>query len=77
MARAGEKLIAENRRARHDYHFLEKVAAGLVLQGSDFDKLSWGHSPRRLWRKVREQPLHRLPGRAVRRLLRDIRVLLA
>jgi hypothetical protein len=45
--------------------------------GTDFRKLSWGHGPRSLWRKVREQPLHRLPGRAVRRLLRDIRVLLA
>jgi len=28
---AGEKLIAENRRARHDYHFLERVEAGLAL----------------------------------------------
>ena len=28
-----EKLIAENRRARHDYHFLDRFEAGLVLGG--------------------------------------------
>ena len=44
MAPAGEKLIAENRRARHDYHFLEKVEAGLVLQGSEVKSLRQGHA---------------------------------
>ena len=44
MARAGEKIIAENRRARHDYHFLEKVEAGLVLQGSEVKSLRQGHA---------------------------------
>ncbi|MGH3036886.1 MAG: SsrA-binding protein SmpB, partial [Gaiellaceae bacterium] len=28
---AGTKLIAENRRARHEYHLLERFEAGLVL----------------------------------------------
>ena len=41
---AGEKTIAENRRARHDYHFLEKVEAGLVLQGSEVKSLRQGHA---------------------------------
>ena len=36
---AGEKLIAENRRARHDYNFLERVEAGLALQGSEVKSL--------------------------------------
>src|SRR6476619_8356531 len=44
MARGGEKMIAENRRARHDYHFLEKVAAGLVLHGSEVKSLRHGHA---------------------------------
>lgn len=45
MARAaGEKTIAENRRARHDYHFLDKVEAGLVLQGSEVKSLRQGHA---------------------------------
>ena len=35
-------MIAENRRARHDYHFLEKVEAGLVLQGSEVKSLRDG-----------------------------------
>jgi SsrA-binding protein len=30
-----EKLIAENRKARHDYHLLERVEAGLVLTGTE------------------------------------------
>jgi SsrA-binding protein len=31
----GTKLIAENRRARFDYEFLERIEAGLVLSGSE------------------------------------------
>jgi SsrA-binding protein len=32
---AGTKLIAENRRARFDYEFLERFEAGLVLSGTE------------------------------------------
>lgn len=31
----GTKLIADNRRARHDYELLERVEAGLVLTGTE------------------------------------------
>jgi SsrA-binding protein len=41
---AGEKLIAENRRARHDYHFLERVEAGLALKGSEVKSLRQGQA---------------------------------
>ena len=44
MAPAGEKTIAENRRARHEYHFLERVEAGLALQGSEVKALRQGHA---------------------------------
>ena len=45
MAKAArEKLIAENRRARHDYHFLERVEAGLALRGSEVKSLRQGHA---------------------------------
>ena len=37
-----EKLIAENRRARHEYHLLEKVEAGLVLTGTEVKSLRAG-----------------------------------
>jgi SsrA-binding protein len=40
----GEKLIAENRRARHEYHFLERVEAGLALVGSEVKSLRQGHA---------------------------------
>jgi SsrA-binding protein len=39
---AGEKLIAENRKARHDYHLLERHEAGLVLTGSEVKSLRGG-----------------------------------
>ena len=39
-----EKLIAENRRARHDYHFLDRFEAGLVLGGSEVKSLRQGHA---------------------------------
>jgi SsrA-binding protein len=35
----GEKPIAENRRARHDYHLLERFEAGLVLTGTEVKSL--------------------------------------
>jgi SsrA-binding protein len=39
-----EKLIAETRRARHDFNFLERVEAGLALQGSEVKALRQGHA---------------------------------
>jgi SsrA-binding protein len=45
MARnQGEKLIADNRRARHEYHFLERVEAGLALTGSEVKSLRRGQA---------------------------------
>ena len=45
MARpTGEKLIADNRRARHDYHLLERVEAGLVLTGTEVKSLRDGRA---------------------------------
>jgi SsrA-binding protein len=32
---SGDHLVAENRKARHDYHLLEEFEAGLVLQGTE------------------------------------------
>jgi SsrA-binding protein len=43
MARAlGEKLIVDNRRARHDYHLLERFEAGLALTGTEVKALRDG-----------------------------------
>ena len=43
MARpTGEKLIADNRRARHDYHLLERFEAGLQLTGTEVKSLRDG-----------------------------------
>jgi SsrA-binding protein len=45
MARQrGEKLIAENRRARHEYHLLERLEAGLVLTGTEVKSLREGRA---------------------------------
>ena len=40
----GEKLIADNRRARHEFELLERVEAGLVLQGTEVKALREGRA---------------------------------
>ena len=43
MARANDsKLIAENRRARHDFHLLDRIEAGLQLTGTEVKSLRAG-----------------------------------
>lgn len=45
MPRArGEKLIADNRKARHEYELLERIEAGLVLQGTEVKALREGRA---------------------------------
>ena len=39
---SGTKLITENRRARHDYHLLERLEAGLQLTGTEVKSLRVG-----------------------------------
>lgn len=39
----GIKIIVSNRRARHDYHVLEKHEAGIVLRGTEVKSLRAGH----------------------------------
>jgi len=41
---AGEKLIADNRRARHDYELLDRFEAGLVLTGTEVKSLRDGRA---------------------------------
>ena len=51
----GEKPIAENRKARHDYHFLERFEAGIVLTGSEVKSLRQGRvSLQQAYADVRE-----------------------
>ena len=45
MARqTGEKLIVDNRRARHEYHLGDRVEAGLVLAGTEVKALRDGQA---------------------------------
>ncbi len=41
---APEKLITDNRKARHEYHLLERHEAGLVLTGSEVKSLREGRA---------------------------------
>src|ERR671934_172731 len=61
MARqTGMKLVAENRRARHDYHLLDRYEAGLVLQGTEVKSLREGRArPRPRQGAARQAPRHR------------------
>jgi SsrA-binding protein len=56
MAKAkGEKLIADNRRARHDYNLLDRYEAGLVLTGTEVKSLREGKtSLQQAYAEVRE-----------------------
>ena len=40
----GRKLIAQNRKARHDYHIDDVFEAGLVLTGTEVKSLRAGHA---------------------------------
>ena len=59
MARgSGTKLVAENRRARHDYHLLERYEAGLALTGTEVKSLRDGRaSLQRAFADVRDGEL--------------------
>ncbi|MEV6010352.1 SsrA-binding protein SmpB [Streptomyces sp. NPDC051976] len=40
----GRKLIAQNKKARHDYHILDTFEAGLVLTGTEVKSLRLGRA---------------------------------
>ncbi len=40
----GRKVIAQNKRARHDYHVEDTIEAGLVLQGTEVKSLREGRA---------------------------------
>src|SRR5216110_3920326 len=42
--KTGEKLVVDNRRARHDYHLLERFEAGVVLTGTEVKSLRDGRA---------------------------------
>ena len=40
----GQKLVASNRKARHDYHILDVYEAGIVLTGTEVKSLRAGRA---------------------------------
>lgn len=53
-----EKLIVDNRRARHDYHLSDRVEAGLALTGTEVKSLREGQaSLQRAFAEVRDGEL--------------------
>jgi SsrA-binding protein len=50
-----EKMIAENRRARHDYQLLDRLEAGLVLTGTEVKSLREGRTTMgQAWAEIRD-----------------------
>jgi SsrA-binding protein len=41
---SGTKLVADNRRARHDFHLLERLEAGIALTGTEVKSLREGRA---------------------------------
>ncbi|MDE3120125.1 MAG: SsrA-binding protein, partial [Nitrospirota bacterium] len=39
---SGEKVVASNRKAFHDYHIEEKMEAGIMLKGTEVKSLRAG-----------------------------------
>jgi hypothetical protein len=59
------------------FELIRRQARNLYLNmmyGTDFHKRAW--LPRRIWSKVRAQPLKRLPLRVLRKIMRGVRMLL-
>jgi SsrA-binding protein len=55
MTNVAEKLIAENRKARHDYHLVERHEAGLELTGTEVKSLREGGAQlRRAYAELRD-----------------------
>jgi SsrA-binding protein len=55
VASRGEKPVADNRKARHEYHLLERVEAGLALTGTEVKSLREGRaSLARAYAEVRD-----------------------
>jgi SsrA-binding protein len=55
MTDVAEKLIAENRKARHDYHLVERHEAGLELTGTEVKSLREGGAQlRRAYAELRD-----------------------
>ena len=44
MKEKGRKVIAQNRRARHDYAVLEEFEAGVALMGTEVKSLRLGRA---------------------------------
>ena len=44
MAKEHIKLIAENRKARHDYFIEDQIEAGMVLKGTEVKSLRHGRA---------------------------------
>jgi hypothetical protein len=62
------------------FELVRRQARNIYLNmehGTDLRRRSWGATPRRLWRKVRSQPVHQLPGRVLRKLGRTLGSLFA
>ena len=60
MARpTGTKVVAENRRARHDYHLSDRIEAGIQLTGTEVKSLRAGHATlQRAFADVRGRELY-------------------
>ena len=61
----GRKLIAENRKARHDFHILERVEAGVALEGTEVKSLrDGGGNIREAFAQLREGEVFPPPSRS-------------
>jgi hypothetical protein len=63
----GRKLVAQNRKARHDYHIDDVYEAGLVLTGTEVKSLRAGIRARRPISSGRPSQMNAVAARRVER----------
>lgn len=65
---------------RYWFELVRRQARNVYLNmehGSDLRRTAWGHTPKRLWERLRAQPARRLPTRIARKLRRSVGALFA
>jgi hypothetical protein len=65
---------------RYWFELVRRQARNVYLNmryGSDLRRQAWGSTPWRLWRRVRAQPVRRLPARVARKLTRAVAAVFA
>ena len=52
MAKSNDKMVANNKKAYHDYFILDKIETGIALHGTEVKSLRMGKCSIKEWRSL-------------------------